>query len=626
MDKSKTKKKTSKSGAKTSKKKTTTKKTEKSSKKKKTSKKNAVEEEQEQEQENIEVIEQKEKNEDEEEYLKEKLNQPLSKKKLPPIEKNGDIQDLDNLSDKELNENDVKLEEKNIENQENKEEIPETKEPIEKIETSVGTPFFYDIGGLKSDVEAQNNKINEENISQEKYKLSLNNLLNDLNKLLSENVEILYDEGDDEVKRQKEEKINYLRNVLYTFQHQMKEVKEKNKTYKQHYELLQKKDEIVINKSTKEFEALIEEKKNDNNNLNKKISELKQTSQLRRKKLEAYSENVKYPQDINNLSNQLKTLLKKKADYFSKLNKEIKTLSICKKELETLENFYDKKKKEKNFMNPKIEEDIRRLKEDLTGNESEIYNKVQNDEAFIIKKQIHQEKMNNIFKTPVITKPQDAKKMKLKKGTSLEPLTMKAIRYDVRSGYNSRRMNIVAKNKSPGQNTYEKNNTSNTNALKKDNILEEEDLSNINYNNLTDFEYRELLTKKEHCYDVTQRLEKSIKEAAKMYTRKIKEIKITLSENSKKLSERKEDNTKLESEIEDLKRILSLTEEEAKLNGMNNVNNINNNKLSEKIGNKNNLDEKELESQKEYLSPEYYQSNKNKKSMEKKVLSNNDLI
>ena len=41
-------------------------------------------------------------------------------------------------------------------------------------------------------------------------------------------------------------------------------------------------------------------------------------------------------------------------------------------------------------MNPKIEEDIRRLKEDLTGNETEIYNKVQNDEAFIIKKQIHQ--------------------------------------------------------------------------------------------------------------------------------------------------------------------------------------------------------------------------------------------
>ena len=625
MDKSKGKKKASKSGAKTSKKKTATKKPEKSSKKKKTSKKN----EQEEEQENIEVVEQKEKNiEENEENLKEKLNQPLTKKKLPPIEKNGDIQDQENPEDLELNEYDVKLEEKNNENENdiNKENVPVIEEPIEKIETSVGTPFFYDIGGLKSDVEEQNKKINEANISQEKYKLSLNNLLNDLNKLLSENVELLYDEGDEEEKRQKMEKINYLQKVLYSYQHQMKEVKEKNKTYKQHYELLQKKDELVINKSTKEFEALIEEKKNDNNNLNKKISELKQSSQIGRKKLEAYSENVKYPQDINNLANQLKTLLKKKADYFSKLNKEIKTLSICKKELETLEKFYDKKKKEKNFTNPKIEEDMRRLKEDLTGNESEIYNKVQNDQAFIVRKQIHQEKVNNIFKTPVINKPQDAKKMKLKKGNSLEPLTMKAIRYDVRSGYNSRRMNIVAKNKSPGQNTYEKNstNSNSNNVLKKENnnILEEEDLSNINYNTFTDFEYRELLTKKEHCYDVTQRLEKSIKEAVKMYTRKIKEIKITLSENSKKLLERKEENTKLESEIEDLKRILSLTEEEAKLN---NMNNINNNKLPEKIKNKNDINEKELDSQKEYLSPEYYNSNKNKKSMEKKVLSNNDL-
>ena len=608
-NKSKGKKKANKPAAKTSKKKAVTKKTEKSSKKKKTTKKEEKEEDHIQDNENnenLEVVEQKEKNEEEEvEYLKEKLNQPLNKKLLPPIEKNNEDEEQ-----KELNEKEEKQEE------ENKENIPIINEPIEKIESCVGTPFFYDIGGLKTDVEDKVKKINEENVSQEKYKISLNNLLNDLNKILSENVELLYDEGEDSMKKKKMENINYLQNVLYNYQHQIKDAREKNKTYKQHYELLMKQDETRLNQSAKEYEALIEEKKNDNNNLNKKISQLKQTSQLGRKKLEAYSENVKYPQDINNLSNQLKTLLKKKADYFSKLNKDIKTLSICKKELETLEAFYEKRKKEKNFINPKVEEDIKRLKEDLTGNETEIYNKVQTDQAFIIRKQIHQEKVNNVFKTPVLNKPQ---KMKLKKGNSLEPLALKAIRYDVRSGYNSRRMNIVAKNKSPTQNTYEKNNTSNNNQIKKE-ILEEEDLSNINYNNLTDFEYRELLTKKEHCYDVTARLEKSIKEAMKMYTRKIKEIKVTLNSNSKKLSERQEDNTKLESEIEDLKRILSLTEEEAKLN---NMNNLNNNKLNEK--NKNNIDEKELDSQKEYLSPEYYQSNKNKKNMEKKVLSNNDL-
>ena len=78
----------------------------------------------------------------------------------------------------------------------------------------------------------------------------------------------------------------------------------------------------------KEYEALIEEKKNDNNILNKQIIELKQRSRVGGKKLEAYSGNVKYPQDINNLTNELKTLSKKKADYFSKLNKNIKTLTI----------------------------------------------------------------------------------------------------------------------------------------------------------------------------------------------------------------------------------------------------------------------------------------------------------
>ena len=37
--------------------------------------------------------------------------------------------------------------------------------------------------------------------------------------------------------------------------------------------------------------------------------------------------------------------------------------------------------------------------------------------------------------------------------------------------------------------------------------------------------YKEMLNKKDHCYDVVTKLEKSIKEAQKMYQRKIKDIK-----------------------------------------------------------------------------------------------------
>ena len=260
MDKSKGKKKSIKGGgARSSKKKITTKKAEKSSKKKKTSKKNGKEDQNP----DIEVIEQKEKNEEGENTvsLQDKLNQPLNKKKLPPIEKNNE-----NEEEKEINEEDIKNEEINNEN------INIEKEPIEYKDSSVGTPFFYDISGLKSDVEEQNKKINEANISQEKYKISLNNLLNDLNKILSENVEVLYSEGEDPKQKQKQENILYLQNILFQYQQQIKDVKEKNKLYKQHYELLMKQDEVRVHQSAKEYEALIEEKKNDNNNLNKKIS------------------------------------------------------------------------------------------------------------------------------------------------------------------------------------------------------------------------------------------------------------------------------------------------------------------------------------------------------------------
>ena len=616
MEKGKTKKKESgvtKGGSKSTKKKTTTKKTEKSAKKKKTGKKSSKNvENDENNKSNINnegesVLVDKNGKEDDNQNIEDKLNQPLTKKKLPPIEKNNN--EADNV-----NEEEIKKEEKK----------EEEKEEIKYEEISIGTPYFYNIVGLKKQLEKKNNKINEENNDQENYKTSLNNLLNDLNRVLSENVDLLYNDEQDEQKKKKKENINYLQNILFSYQQQIKDSKEKNKLYKQHYELLYKKDENIKMSNVKEYEALIEEKKNDNNILNKKIIELKQKSRVGGKELEKYSENVKYPQDINNLANQLKTLSKKKADYFSKLNKDIKTISICQKELKRLEEVYANEKKKNNYFNAKVEEDISRIKDDLTGNTEEIYNKVQYEKAFIQKKQIHQEKVNSVFNTKSLTRPNvnEIKNMKLKKGTSLEPFNRKAIRYDIRSGYNTRRLNIVAKNKSPIEIGYDRNKTKeNANVIKEKDILEE-DLSNINYNNLTDFEYRELLTKKEHYYDVTSKLEKSIKEAQKMYIRKIKELKLIYDDNYKKLTDKKQENNLLQSEINDLKKILSLTEKEAIINS--NKNDI---KLKTNANN-NAMDEKELESHKEYLSPEYYQMNKNKNSKDKTLIpthSNNDL-
>ena len=609
MDKAKKK-----SASKTTKKKATTKKTEKSAKKKKNIKnKNAKDDNKNNDNEGnntkegeIETVDQKEYND----KIEAKLNQPLTKKKLPPIQKNNNEGENDNNNEKEKikGEEEVKEEEK-----------IEEKKVIEKVELSIGTPHFIDIKGIKIDLEEKNKKITEANNGQDNYKAKLNNILSDLNKLLSENVDVLYNDEDDETQNKKQMNVYHLKTILFSLQQQMKDIKERNKLFKEHYEILSKRDKNMNNETAKEYEALIEEKKSVNNQLNKKIIELKSESRMGGKKLEAYSGNVKYPQDINNLINQLKTLAKKKADYFSKFNKNKKTLVICQKELENLKKVYEAQKKNNNYFNAKIEEEINRLNEDLAGNEEDIYNKVESKKAFIIKKQIHQEKVNSVFK---ISSTGDSNKLKIKKGSSFDPLIQKAIRYDVKSGYQKRRINIVAKMKSPTGKTYEKSSTKesvNINKKEKD-ILDEDDFSHINYDSLTEYEYRELLTKKEYFNDVTVKLEKSIKEADKMYARRIKEIKITLDDNMKKLENRKQENELLKTEIADLNKILALTEQEAKINTNKNL--ITNTKI-----NTINTGEKELESQKEYLSPEIYQLNQNKK--EKDLIpthSNNELM
>ena len=100
------------------------------------------------------------------------------------------------------------------------------------------------------------------------------------------------------------------------------------------------------------------------------------------------------------------------------------------------------KKENKNYFNAKVEEDINRLKEDLAGNEDEILERIGSDKAFILRKLIHQEKVNSVFK-PQSPKVSDTRKLQIKR--SLEPINRKAIRYDVSSTYNSRRYNIVSK-------------------------------------------------------------------------------------------------------------------------------------------------------------------------------------
>ena len=547
----------------------------------------------------LSIIDQKEN-----QKLEEKLNQPLTRKKLPPIVRNAN--EPNNNENNEME--DYIDQEEEVKEQEKIEENNK-KEKAETVELSIGTPYFYNIKGLNSDLDEKNKKINEENSYQEKYKITLKNLLNDLNEVLAKNLEVLYSEENEETKKQKEQNMIYLQNVLYSYQQRVKDSIEKNKRYKEQYESLLKKDNSLKIENAKEYEALIEEKKINNSELNKQIIKLK--SQSFKRKHEFKEDKFK----VYNSAGELQKLSQKKADYISKIAKSKKSLSIYQKELANLENILKEKKENKNYFNAKVEEDINRLKEDLAGNEDEILERIGSDKAFILRKLIHQEKVNSVFK-PQSPKVSDTRKLQIKR--SLEPINRKAIRYDVSSTYNSRRYNIVSKLKSP---IKAKVNTRGD--------IFEDDLSKIEYDRLTEYEYQELKTKLSQSGDVIKKLDKSINEVQKMYSRKLKDIKATLDENSKKLSTRKKENDLLKTGIDDLMKIYELTEKEAKINNSN----INNNNLHNSIKGKNNNninvnDEKELESHKEYLSPEYYQSNKNKKEKDRALIpahSNNDL-
>ena len=618
------------------------KKTTNKSKKKENSKKGSVQ-----------FVEQKESSQKNSSKIEDILNHPISKRRLPPIEKRQNTETNEAKEDEKIeveieqnndnknfnledeinnniqnlnfveNENDEQIKdsleiENMLEKNKNIEDVSTlVKNTVDNVEKKIniivkkikseigtGTPYYCDnLKDIKNEVDNKTKIITKLSEEQNNYKFELNELIIKLNQLIKDNATLLYsDDIEDEEK--KLENLNELKMQLELKKKGINSSKNQNKIYKQQYDLLSNKEKTSNNEN---IEKKIDKIKLENSELIKQIKTLKSQSRKDGKKLEDFNLNGKYLQDINKTYNELKTLENKKHEYFKKLSDNNKFINNCVKELENLEKFYETQKNTKNYFNAKVEEEINRLKEDLSGNEEEIIKRIETDSAFIIKKMIHNEKMReNLLRTPAPNKPLEARKMKLKKGNSLEPLAkLKIARNNIHSG-GSRRMNIVAKNKSPIS-------TNINNNKEKDDF----DPNKINYNDLTDYEYKEMINKKEHCNDVVTKLEKSIREAQKMYQRKVKEIKLSLEQKTQQLSEKNKENESLKSEIDDLTKILSIAEQENKINTVQPPKPKKSTKNLNKTNTNLNNNDKELESQKEYLSPEYYSNNNNNNKSDK---------
>ena len=480
------------------------------------------------------------------ETINDLLNKHIEKKLLPPIE--SEIEN--NQENQNLRKGDL------------------------LIDNSVSTPNININKYLKFQIEEKVKQIKELSLYQDDYKKTLIELLEKINTKIKNDADKLFSgdvkkEDKNENKIDKEKRIKQLKLLVEKKKEEVNLSKETNKKYKKKYENMQKEYNIPSTTKVENYQNKINEMKENNFSLHKMIKSYNHENYLKGKKLDLNAK-IKDNNDIKIYSNEYITLMKEKYNQYIKLNSSrklikniieqyqylIKILNKDENENYKNEGFNKGNKKEneqncekingKNFIKKikklKIEEDINILKEDLSGNEENIYEKIVNDKTLIlgnnkIKNRAEsinknkQNKINNRIKLPSISREINNKTKKL---------------------INSKSCNDII-----GQNRI----------IISDNNINSEDLlfKDISYDKLSNYDYEKINIKKQKYFDLDIKLDKSIKDLSEFYDNKVKNINLLLESNSKKLSNIQQENELLKSKIADYKRIVELNNKEQKL-------------------------------------------------------------
>ena len=501
------------------------------------------------------------------ETIEDLLNKTLTKKKLDPIQKKANYDSNINLN--------------------NTEEIIKDNNLTDNY---LSTPNLDIIKYLKDQIHEKMEKISELSLSQDTNKKTLTELLQKLNHAIRNNAELLYSgEGilgyingnENENKIDKKAKIGELRLLLETKKKELVQSKEKNENYKNKYNNLIKDYKISSNSKMDIFHKQINTMKNNNLLLNKKIKILNTKTHLEGKKLDLNSK-IKNNNEIKKFSDEYTTLMKEKYKHYMKLNNNKKLIKDALEQFQYLMKMINREENEKKndkekdkildkIKNLKLEEEINNLKEDLSGNEETIYNRVISDKAIILEK----------YK-------------KINKSSSIIMSNNK--NYNNKKSINKLRIKLISKDKNVNENNKNKkilNSKSCDDFIAKEKIynninnINDEDI-NINYETMTNSDYDKIKEKNQKYFNLDERLDKSIKELSLFYERKIKEINSVLDINSKQLSNIQQENELLKSKIADLGKILELNKKEKKqlITNYKNINssndkNLNGNEMNE---------------------------------------------
>ena len=407
---------------------------------------------------------------------------------------------------------------------------------------------------LKNIITKKNQELILLNEEKEKSMKSLNLIVENLNKIIANNSDILYKiEPDPYIIKQLEKIIDLRKRDLNSS-------KKINNTFKLQYEKMSNRVENLFSpRKINIFETQINYLKKENYNINCKIRILKENNILNIKKIENLKNKKKYSEKIKSFTEEIKSLESKKLDYYTKLNSNQRSLENILKEKEILYKLYNSninKELDEGILS-KINYWLNIIKSDLEGTEEEIIQRIESDNSRIINEIDKNLIKNNNKNTLYIPN----EKINLERAKSSNPNNKNKIN-NLYQGIFTKYSLLQQKSNYKSQPRYMLNKNNKENDIVNNKI---EDL-NVDYELTSNDDYNELLNKKKEYVEMINRLEKTMKEVNKISNIKTENIFYSVNDNSKKLNNLKQQNQLIQNEINNLEKVYQLTFEQFEIN------------------------------------------------------------
>ena len=505
---------------------------------------------------------------------------------------------------------------------------------------------------LEKLLEEKTQNILKLNTEKEESKNHLAILLNQINKTITDNYQILYKEKPDpEIMFELHKEIEFKKKEFQVSKNMNNSVKTQFASVNDKFN---KKSEN--GKSIEENTLLLNNLKTENKKLQISIRKYKDNLNFGNRDEKNEHKTDDFPNIVKTKTDEIRNLTLQKHEYLNKIKNSIKSLENVKKEIKHLEDILKKQEeKDKNEkLNSKINFWMNLINGDLVGNSDEIISKIIKNESNFIKEINKNEMKNKNLKKKIINKSPSYDEASNENGSNSNMSFRETnIPYINSSNMNRKSNNNLFESKSSRKGIFSKFNyfkqkphSSSLNKIKSNNEeikinqyketnedlnLNQNEIIKQDYEETTENEYQQLLEKKSQYLETNVRLERNIGEIKRTKKAKISNVYNTVQQNNKKLEDLKEQNNLLENEIQRLQSLFLLTIDKEKLkmeikekNKKNKLDNIKNRynekqiiKLDSSLATENNILNELKESNDSTIMKNMINENKKKKNKNK---------